>query len=253
MIEFRDLEAEDIEVRVQQVTKNGCSLLLYKDARTDMRMLDEAVGQENWDCEYSSINGSLFCTVGILCEQANGQTQWVYKQDVGTKSNMEPDKGEASDAFKRACFKWGIGRELYTAPFIWIDKGQLQKHEYDQQRSKWICKDKFRVAKVKVEDGKITDLAIANQHGFNVYQMRGTGKNTAKGETAPQNGSGGRYDRIKALKAEAIELGIKEDGIESGIAAIINGKPKKDMTSPDIKAVEEYLKSLIRDKESLNG
>lgn len=133
-------------------------------------MLDEAVGNENWDCEYSSINGKLFCTVGIRCLLPSGETSWVYKQDVGTPSNMEAEKGEASDAFKRACFKWGIGRELYTAPFIWIPKESLQKHYVKD--NKWRCGDRFSVSKMVVEDGRITELAIDNQHGFTVYQMR---------------------------------------------------------------------------------
>lgn len=170
MIEFRPLQADEIEVRVQMVTEKGASLLLYKDARADMRMLDEAVGAENWDCEYTSINGALFCTVGIRCLLESGEMSWVYKQDVGTKSNMEPDKGEASDAFKRACFKWGIGRELYTAPFIWVDQGALQKHYRDERSGRWVCRDKFRVERIKVEGGKITGLAIVNQHGFIVHK-----------------------------------------------------------------------------------
>lgn len=108
MINFRNLEADDIEVRVQQVTEKGVSLLLFKDARCDMRILDKTVGHENWDCEYQKIGDGLFCTVGIRCLLESGETSWVYKQDIGTKSNMEPEKGEASDAFKRACFKWGM-------------------------------------------------------------------------------------------------------------------------------------------------
>lgn len=260
MIEFKTLEPDDIEVRVQQVTEKGCSLLLYKDARTDARILDEAVGNENWDCDYSEVHGMLFCTVGIRCELPSGETSWVYKSDTGSPSNMEPEKGYSSDCFKRACTKWGIGRELYTAPFIWVDKGMLQKHEYNQKRGKWTCNDKFHVSRIKVDDGRITDLAIANQHDFTVYQMRSAtkkrangGNGTAKAKTAPQNGSTGRYDGIRALKAEAMGLGIKEDGIESGIATIIQDKPKKDMTDDEIKAVERYLRGLIEDKRELEG
>lgn len=175
MIEFKALEPDDIEVRVKQVTDKGCSLLLYKDARCDMRTLDEAVGNENWDCTYERIGEALFCTVGIRCMLESGETTWVYKQDVGIESNMEPTKGEASDAFKRACFKWGIGRELYTAPFIWVPKESLQKH-YPQSDGRWKCGDRFRVRKVEIKDGKITDLAIDNQFGLTVYQMRSKAK-----------------------------------------------------------------------------
>lgn len=260
MIEFKTLQAEDIEVRVQQVTEKGCSLLLYKDARCDMRMLDEAVGNENWDCEYQSINGNLFCTVGIRCELPNGETSWVYKQDVGTKSNMEPDKGEASDAFKRACFKWGIGRELYTAPSIWVDKGVLQKHYKDERSGRWTCRDRFRVLRVEVKDGRITDLAIENKYGLTVYQMGSKGGKEAKGGkgstgqgTAPQAANGGRFARIRELKAEAIALGVREDGIESWIETTFKGKPKKDMDQNEIKMTEAYLVGIIKDKKALDG
>lgn len=258
MIEFKTLQADDIEVRVQQVTEKGCSLLLYKDARCDMRMLDEAVGNENWDCEYQSINGNLFCTVGIRCELPNGETSWVYKQDVGTKSNMEPDKGEASDAFKRACFKWGIGRELYTAPFVWVPRESLQKHHQDNGR--WKCNDRFKVRSVKVEGGRIADLEIENQHGLLVYQMRSKGgkpanveKGAAKDCNGAQRATEGRFARIRELKAEAMSLGISEDGIESWISTTFKGKPKKELDGNEIKMTEAYLVGVIRDKKALNG
>lgn len=260
MIEFKALEAGDIEVRIQQVTEKGCSLLLYKDARCDMRMLDEAVGNENWDCEYASINGNLFCTVGIRCELSSGETSWVYKQDVGTESNMEPTKGEASDAFKRACFKWGIGRELYTAPFIWVDKGMLQNHYQDQKSGRWVCRDRFSVQRVKVDKGRIADLAIANQHGLTVYQMASkatkpprSANDGTEPKTGPKKADKGRFDRIKHLKAEAVKLGIKEGGIDNGIDALLKGKPRKDMGDDEIAAVEKYLQELIRDKKAING
>lgn len=259
MIEFKTLEPDDIEVRVQQVTDKGCSLLLYKTARCDMRLLDEAVGNENWDCEYSDVHGMLFCTVGIRCELPSGETSWVYKSDTGTPSNMEPEKGYSSDCFKRACTKWGIGRELYTAPFIWVQSGSLQKHQQDQ-RGKWVCRDSFGVKRVEIADGKITDLEIVNQHGFLVYQMRSkatygtvTANVSQETQTAPQNGSQ-RFQKIRELKAEAMELGITEEGIESWIQVTFKNKPKKLLNDNEILMTEAYLKGLIRDKKELaNG
>lgn len=114
--EFRTLNADEIECRVGTCTDNGFSLLLYKDARVDMNLLDETVGSMNWKREHQVVNGNLFCTVSIWDEE---KKEWITKQDVGTESNTEAVKGEASDAFKRACFNVGIGRELYSAPFIW--------------------------------------------------------------------------------------------------------------------------------------
>lgn len=104
---FRPLSAEEIECRVGQISRNGSglSLLLYKTSRVDCDILDEVVGPENWQCDYSMVNGELFCTVSIWSEERG---QWVSKQDVGSPSNMEAEKGRSSDAFKRACFRWGM-------------------------------------------------------------------------------------------------------------------------------------------------
>lgn len=158
---FRALTAEEIEVRVSRVTNAGVELLLYKDSRCDMRMLDEAVGSENWQCEFYENKGTLFCKVGILVDRDEQFREWVWKDNAGAPSNMEAQKGEASDAFKRACFMWGIGRELYTAPriFIYADRcGKLNPGK----NGKMQCYDKFRVEKVRIEDGEITGLSIWN-------------------------------------------------------------------------------------------
>lgn len=114
---MRPLQANEIECRVGHSTTKGASLLLYKDARVDMRMLDEIYGPTNWERYHEVVNGNLFCTVRVWDSEKGC---WVSKQDVGKESNTEKEKGEASDSFKRACFNWGIGRELYTAPFIWV-------------------------------------------------------------------------------------------------------------------------------------
>lgn len=159
-MKFRDLRADEIECRVGVCRENGLSLLLYKDARCDARILDEQVGPENWQNEFYECKGTLFCKVGILVDRGEQLCEWVWKDDAGSPSNMEAAKGEASDAFKRACFKWGIGRELYTAPFIWIpaDKVELAKN----QRGNWYCKNEFRVAKIAIENGRITGIRIVD-------------------------------------------------------------------------------------------
>ena len=142
--QIRTLLASEIECRVGTMKQNGCSLLLYKDARVDMRMLDEVYGPNNWQRSHELINGNLFCTISVWDADKG---VWVNKQDVGTESNTEKEKGQASDAFKRAAFNWGVGRELYTAPFIWItldssevyektgyNGSNVQSIEYNQQR-----------------------------------------------------------------------------------------------------------------------
>ena len=147
---FRDLTASDIEVRVQSVKKNGLILLLYKNARVDMSILDETIGAENWQREHYECKGNLFCRVGIKCDG-----EWVWKADCGVESNTEAQKGEASDSFKRACFNWGIGRELYTAPFVWIPADRCNIAD-------GRCYDKFSVEKVVVTDKRITAISILN-------------------------------------------------------------------------------------------
>lgn len=161
---FRELKAEEIECRVGTCSAKGVSLLLYKDARVDRAVLDETVGAFNWQCTFSEYKGTLFCSVGIRAD--NGE--WVWKEDAGSPSNMEAQKGEASDAFKRACFKWGIGKELYTAPFIWIP---AQNCTIQQGRNgKPACYDRFAVEKIRVEGGRITGLSIVNaKTGQRVY------------------------------------------------------------------------------------
>lgn len=158
---FRNLTAKDIECRVNTVSEKGCSLLLYKDARCDMKILDETVGPENWQRSHEFINGSLFCNVSIYDTE---KKIWITKQDVGTESYTEKEKGQASDAFKRACFNWGIGRELYTAPFIWIPNNLVTLKEKQAQTGKkqMTTYDKFRVTQIIVENGEIKALAIKN-------------------------------------------------------------------------------------------
>lgn len=154
MNEIRLLNADEIDVRVASIKDTGLSLLLYKDARVDMNILDEAYGPLNWQRSHQTIDGRLYCTVSVWDEN---KKQWISKQDVGTESYTEKEKGQASDSFKRACFNLGIGRELYTAPFIWVnaaDANITKDHK---------CFDKFRVTQIKYnEKREIECLAIKN-------------------------------------------------------------------------------------------
>lgn len=159
-LKFRALEAHEIDCRVGTVSEKGCSILLYKDARCDMNILDETVGPMNWQRKHERENAN--CIVSIWDE---GKSQWISKEDTGTESNTEKEKGLASDSFKRACFNWGIGRELYTSPFIWIpaDGVNLQENGTDARgRKKWTTYDKFKVTQIIVENGVVVALAIKN-------------------------------------------------------------------------------------------
>lgn len=166
-MEFRDLRADEINVRIGSINEKGLSLLLFKNARVDMDILDETVGIENWQREHYECKGNLFCRVGINVNYANPDApkEWVYKSDCGTESNTEKEKGESSDSFKRACVCWGIGRELYTSPFIYIpltdDEGK-QNYTPKEKNKKPVTYDKFIVEKIIIENKTITALAIKN-------------------------------------------------------------------------------------------
>ena len=155
---FRDLRPNEVEARVAQCSAKGASLLLYKTARTDYALLDETVGPERWQCSYFEVKGNLFCDLSIRFDDG-----WVTKSNCGTESNMEAQKGEASDAMKRAGFAWGIGRELYTAPFIWVPAEKLQKLSQNQRTNKWQCLDRFEVTDMTVVNGEIVGLAISHE------------------------------------------------------------------------------------------
>ena len=157
-IQFRELTRDEMEVRVHSVSEKGAVLLIYKDARADMRILDETVGPAFWQKRFYEHKGTLFCSVGIYIDASMG---WVWKDDAGAPSNMEAVKGEASDAFKRSCTNWGIGRELYTSPFIWVPAQSINVRP--GKNGKPQCFDRFRVEKVRIEDGRITGLSIWNE------------------------------------------------------------------------------------------
>ena len=163
---FRTLRADEIDCRIAQVKNNGLSLLLYKDARCDQNILDEVVGPFSWKREHTRDNRN--CIVSIKNPETG---EWVNKEDTGTESNTEREKGLASDSFKRACFNWGIGRELYTAPFIWIPN---DKCNIKESRGKMTCYDRFTVKGIGYTDGVITGLQIKNQATGTVCYSWGT-------------------------------------------------------------------------------
>ena len=175
---FRDLRPNEVEARVAQCSAKGASLLLYKTARTDYALLDETVGPERWACDYREVKGNLFCDLSIRFDDG-----WVTKSNCGTESNMEAEKGEASDAMKRAGFAWGIGRELYTAPFIWVPSDRLQKLSQNQRTNKWQCLDRFEVTDMTVANGEIVGLAISHEGKRDVVYRYGGVRKSVVDET----------------------------------------------------------------------
>ena len=166
---FRRLREDEIEIRAAQVKKNNsgvpyASLLLYKDARVDQRLLDETFGSFNWQRSHEIIDGNLYCTVSVWDSQKG---IWVSKQDVGTESDTEKEKGQASDSFKRACFNWGIGRELYTAPRIYIklENGEWKDNTFNGKTTTQMTQS-FYVSHINYDDdGNITELIICDKNG----------------------------------------------------------------------------------------
>lgn len=159
---FRTLRADEIDVRVAMVKEKGVSLLLYKDARCDMNILDETVGSMNWKREHTRDNAN--CIVSIWDQE---KQQWVGKEDTGTESFTEKEKGQASDSFKRSCFNWGLGRELYTAPFIWV---KAEDTVIRQVGNKFTCSDSFSVEKIAYDEAKnIIGISIRNSKGKRVF------------------------------------------------------------------------------------
>ena len=182
-MEFRKLKCDEIDVKVGSVTKSGYTLLLYKNARVDMAILDETVGAENWQRDHKEVKGNLYCGIGInvgsILEYKNANPitfeRWVWKWDCGVESAFgDKEKGEASDSFKRAGFNWGIGRELYTSPFIFVScetKYDETKKVYkiasvdEQKRTQYM-----RVKEIAYNDkGEISKLVIVDSNGVQVY------------------------------------------------------------------------------------
>lgn len=156
-LEFRTLRAEEIECRIGTISAKGLTLLLYKDARVDQNILDETVGCLNWQRRHCRDNQN--CIVSIWDDE---KKQWIEKEDTGTESNTEKEKGLASDSFKRACVNVGIGRELYTAPFIWISANDANIQTI--QNGKCRCNDKFFVEAIRYDENKnIVALSIKNR------------------------------------------------------------------------------------------
>lgn len=175
-MQFRKLTAEEIDCRISTCNQWGVGLLLYKDARCDQNILDETVGPMNWMRHHTRDNAN--CIVAIWDEK---KQQWIEKEDTGTESFTEKEKGLASDSFKRACFNWGIGRELYTAPNMFVkakDLETLAEEEYGG-RKKWICKDPFKVEEIQYEGDKIVYVKVLNQKK-NVYIEFGTPEEVKK-------------------------------------------------------------------------
>lgn len=249
------LEARDVECRIQQIAENqnGCGaiLLLYKDARVDMKILDQVYGEMNWQRKHTVINGQLFCSVLIWDADKN---QWIEKQDVGTESATEAEKGRASDSFKRACFNVGIGRELYNAPFIYI---KLDANEVKKNRSgKPTTYTRFKVTEMEYSRVKecFTKLVICDDKGKQRYSLGGS-KQEAKPVEKPAQATKPQEEYEYLSKYVRIHLATKsiEVLLKSGWTKPINiALPvlKQMVALPQYKEAEFEMQLAINDLEA---
>lgn len=208
---FDLLTASEIECRVGTVkypdpkknAQGGISLLLYKDARCDMIRLDKAVGAMGWQRSHSRDNAN--CTVSIWDDE---KKVWVSKEDTGVASRTEAEKGLASDSFKRSCVNWGIGRELYTAPFIWIS-GDPDKLKWERFKVKYIGYD---------ENRNINSLVITDKYGKEVFH---TGE-------------------IEEIEPDSPDADAKQETRQNASATVDTAK-----TLPTVSPVQKYLNNEI--------
>jgi hypothetical protein len=225
-MEFRTLFADEIECRVATVSEKGCSLLLYKDARADMNLLDETVGCENWQRSHVLINGNLFCNVSIKLDG-----EWVTKQDVGTESYTEKEKGQASDSFKRACVNWGIGRELYTAPFIWVSNCEIAN-----KNGKPTTYDRFAVDYISYDSNRnICELRIVNaKTKAVVYEFK-----NKQGSSAPK-----KETILTGAKAKTEVLKILNSKSQEYVKNVLDHYKIKEIKEITVEIAEDFLKSV---------
>ena len=161
------LQANEISCRVQQISEKGLSLLLYVTSRDGQKRLDEKFGELGWQDRYEVIDGDLYCIISVWDSE---KKMWISKEDVGTASYTAKEKGRASDAFKRACVKHGIGRELYTEPYIWIPSNYCNIKT--DSNGKTSTRDKFFVNRISyTSDRKIDELEIVNQNMDVVFKQ----------------------------------------------------------------------------------
>lgn len=231
---FRLLKANEIDCRISTVKDNGVSILLYKDARVDQNILDETVGPMRWKRSHELIGDRLYCTVSIKDKDTG---EWISKQDVGTESYTEKEKGQASDSFKRACFNWGIGRELYTAPFIWIsaDKCKIAKNN-----GKAACYDTFCVKEIGYDENRnINMLVITGAGNRTVFSM---GKPAAE----PEQNADRKQEKLKVQQAHVntLFMELKRTGV--GMKGVLSRYSLSDIHDMDMDQFRDAMEILKR-------
>lgn len=202
---IRLLRADEIECRAASVSEKGVGLLLYKDARVDQRILDETFGIFGWKRSHQCMDGKLYCTVEVYNKETG---EWVAKQDVGTNGEQQKEKSQASDSFKRACFNWGIGRELYTAPFIWVPASRT---EIKKKGEKYCCNEHFTVSSIEYNvEREITGLVVKDGNNRTVYELK---SKTASRKQDEKTGEDAGQQHVSSTQMEKLEKELQRTGV----------------------------------------
>ena len=234
-MKFRLLRADEIDCRISTCNQYGVGLLLYKDARCDQNILDETVKPMNWQRHHTRDNAN--CIVSIW---DNTKKQWIEKEDTGTESFTEKEKGLASDSFKRACFNWGIGRELYTAPNMFIFKKDLKTLEEVQQGNfkKWTCKDSFKITDIQYIDEKIVYVKVLNLKTNNEIEF-GTPAQVQEENKKIENSV------IDEVKINALKERCNKEGVDTGkILKLYKVSLLNDLTEKQYANINQYWEKI---------
>lgn len=238
---IRLLTKDDIDVKVKKIIDGKALLLLYKTARTDMAILDETFGAENWQDDYKEIKGNMYCGIGIYSKEKN---EWIWKWDCGIESREDEDgnqkKGEASDAFKRAGFKVGIGRELYTAPVVFVEAETVADGKFFKLKDRYA---KYSVKTIEYNENKeITKLVIVDRYNKQVFpKIYNNNEEPPKKEEPKEDIEKIKKNQISldnALKTSILDM--------TKVKAWVKAKTKKDIEPAklDDKTFNELIASI---------
>lgn len=226
-MKFRLLRVDEIDCRISICNQYGVGLLLYKDARCDQNILDDTVGPMNWQRHHSRDNAN--CIVSIWDDE---KKLWIEKEDTGTESYTEKEKGLASDSFKRACFNWGIGRELYTAPNMFVFKKDLKDHK--QEGTRWTCKDSFKVTAIDYIDERIVYVKVLNLKSNKEIEFGTPGQAQKRIDKVAAS-------KIDEVKVKALEKRCKNDNINiKAITDHFKVASLNDLTEKQLSILNQY-------------
>lgn len=249
-LQFRTLKAEEIELRVGTVSERGATLLLYQDSRCAMNILDETVGRSNWQRDHKEVKGNMYCGIAIW---DSDKSQWVWKWDCGIESNTEKEKGESSDAMKRASVNWGIGRELYSSPriFVRIPTKQKQGSRGYELEDKYAFSGAY-VSSIEYDDKrKIASLQICNSDGVVIFPDSKKRKPSPK--RAPERENLTPFDMITAQDAQNLKELIEETDTDAAVfLKYLSNGFNTNIESVDSMTKQQYIKavSLMEEKKA---